>query len=307
MIPVRKSDRNDLIHLLHIYRIFSITPNFNFHKKKVVYSTWRNSYAVATICFVVIFYFISVIGRIKTHYFEIDGLNVFLDILNYLLLTITNILLVCNCLLKRNLWSKFLNAFLDTDNDTSIGRYFVYLKLLLLHILYVTLLIFDIYVWTSSHGIEKYIFYFFRFIQEYHCVLGLILLQCFNSMLKTRFEILNRKVSRTASYLKVCKDKKIFFVREISYNKSGTFVNMDISKTIQSYDKLCSIIEMFNQIFGWQILFLLIHSSVDALDNLEKALMYKRLATSKVAGNREFAICIFFASLAMVSTTGVFI
>lgn len=190
-----KSDR-DMLQLIFQYGNFLlILPKFDFEKAEIIISPSRRFCTTVSMLLIVFGYLMSAIGRFFSSYTFLEAIDSFLDFCTFLLLAITNITIVSDTLTKRTSWEELLKFILATNVTTTRKCYLLYLNLfLLLHAYYLLLLFFDAYVWLNAAESWLYKYYCFRVVQEYICLLMVFVMAVINSMLRSRFELLNNNL-----------------------------------------------------------------------------------------------------------------
>lgn len=286
-----KKDR-DILQLVFKYgNMLLILPNFHFIEKEIGISPLRLINSVVLMLLIVCGYLISISGRIVHVYNHGDTgpIDSFLDFSTYFLLTVTNITIVLDSLMKRGAWKELLKFLLAADVFVSRKEYLLYTTLfVLLHIYYFLLFFFDSYVWLNAAEAPFYKYYFFRIVQEYMCLLMVFSMGIINSMLKARFKTLNN----------VLMDSRKIKNKVIHTLQKPIKV---IDNATQQYIKLYNAVMLFNRIFSWQNFLIVTYAIFSILDNVEKALVHSSLkvnASSISYGKFFISLCV--GSIAMV-------
>lgn len=287
------SDAAILQKVLKFGEFAAIAPNYNFKKKFILCCNWRRSYTFGHAVFVVVCYVVSIIGRIQTHYFETADPNKFLDFLTSTLQTIFNLLAIANSQVKRGTWSALISSLLNMNTFLVKDRFAF--RLLIFHVGFFGLLMYDAYVWTVTYGFRKYIFYLFRIIQEYYLFSNVIIMAYVNVAIRNRCKTLNRKLKTTV--IGCAPTVKVF----VASNKTNNCTASDLRQISNMYRKVSDLFALFNKIYEWQMLVAMFSVAVTILDSLEKAIMYRKLASDKISGHMEFFVCLLIATVAVVS------
>lgn len=258
-----------------------VLPPYDFSKKVVVSSVLKKVYCFIGLILITVEYTFSIIGRIDHHYKYMNAPNVLLDFATYSLLLLWNAVVLCNATFKCKAWEDFLRLLLSVDVKVTKKQRLLHVGLfVLLHIYYLSVLLFDFYflLYSLEWHISQY--YFFQIVQEYFCLLTIFSIGIINTMLRSRFEKLNKFLTAATS-TSVAK-------RQIQA-ATKTFING------------CDMMTLFNRILDWQFLLSITYAVVCILDNFEKALMYARSESDKSVLYMQFAVCICIASVAMVN------
>lgn len=284
MVHIRHD--SDILQLVFRFGSFLlILPKFNFKTKSVQTSVFNT---IVFTLFVLCGYLFSVSGRIIFCYYLFGAIDKFLDFSTYTLLTLTNICIILEALLKRNVWQELIKLLLATNTSVTNRKWLFYLSLLLfLHIYYVLLLVADVNIWLrAEEEAPLYKYYVLRIIQEYICLIMVFFMGLLSAMLRKRFKKLN-----------------VFLSHPDRINIS-TLKQLRRNNFIQQFKNVYKAGVCYNKIFAWQNLLIVTHAVFSILDNVEKALTYFAVngsANTSSVSYDKFFISLCVASISVVS------
>lgn len=168
-------------------------------------------------------------------------------------------------LYRRKNWWLLLDGITKTEEvlskenvqQTNIWTYISYIALI--HIGYLSLQIFEIFIWWDKNHISQaeYIFIMPRIIMYYKLFITLLIL-CITTWLRKRYIILNKLLIKL-----IKRNGKITIISQ-HYNKSFTKELHQI-KTV--YASLHQLVDNFNKVFGWKIFFMYVSGITVCLQN----------------------------------------
>lgn len=289
--PKMNNDRDVLQAIFKYGNCMLILPKYDFVKNKVEISIWRVICSIVLILLTLLGFAISITGRIVESYDLVKGTQAFLDFSTYSLLTSINISIILEALLKRNAWEQLLKMLLATTvNVTRRQRLSYVFWFSLLHAYFLAVLIFDNYVWWHDAEAHLFKYYFLRILQEYPCLLMVFFTGVVNSMLRSRFEVLNTLLSNSTAF--GCKNT----ISVISSKK-----HRHLGCASERFIYLYNAVVLFNRIYSWQNFLIVTYAVFSILDNLDKAMWYSSLSREGPVSYTKFFVCVSVASLAMVS------
>lgn len=197
-------------------------------------------YQIFMLCFTFGVSVFCIVTIANTSYTSITTLHVFIDVLTSTFITIQGCSIQIISLLYPAAWrrlSKELN--IATVNNEKQTRGFIF-EILLLHVIFAVKYVSCAMVWTRVVGWWLYKYYIFRAVHDYYAFITILLIVHTNLIIKKRFNTMNEVLKNTP---------KIFIVKFEP--------QLQIRQIECAYRKLLVVLEHFNSVFGYQILFIM--------------------------------------------------
>lgn len=265
--------------------ILAVIPPYDYNNVPVEINENYKSYPTFVALLMLTGYVISVIARINNSYPNLSSFTlVVTDASLSFVLTIGNLLsIIAPCLWYSKTVITFLNTFSKIDNFHGLHRKKmeakqrknIFVELLIGHSFLIILFVWDAFVWVKKLGIVAFRSYFYRDLQSYYSYIIVMIMYNFTYIIKNRFENLNVALGS---------DTVVSTINNINLMCSPEFNKMRaINKVRQlsmQYEMLMDQIGMFNQIFGWQILFTTATIVVGLLNTLDILISYGNFGNS---------------------------
>lgn len=241
-------------------------------------------YTISVLVFIIIGYSLSVWGRFKEIYNTFPsntlvvtdiGLNVSAIITNILSITLPSMVY-----LKQ--YGTFFKTFQDldmhfTENGPEMKRHRFYTFFAVTHILFISLSLYNAYIWNTSYGFVVYRYYIFENIQNYHIFIMVITIFILTRAIAQRFKRINTALEELTLNSKI-------YVRSLHCNADLT--KWELFETVRQlstfYEKQIAQVHLFNEVFGWQILFLSLYIIMGLLNALDILILFGSLDLSEV-------------------------
>lgn len=181
-------------------------------------------------------------------------ISTLMDILTSLFAVFLGLSIQFLCLWYPKQWRDILKHLrIGSDKGIIISEgMFVYFEVAVVHLTFFLKLIFDIWAWSLFGNINLILNYIFRHINEYFSMLLIIFLIHINGTIRVKFFMMNETLKRSHC--------------------------VKPHQTV--YGRVVQLIEKFNNLFGYQILFLMGDTIVTVLECLENNLAFKDLTTN---------------------------
>lgn len=193
-------------------------------------------------------------------YSTISTIHIFIDLLTSLFITIEGSSLQITSLLFSTKWRSLLKEFnFKNGNKNYIAS--ICFEMFILHFLFIGRIIWNFFVWSNILGLKFYSYYIFRSIHEYHTMITIVLMVHINRIIKKRFCVMNEILSNTTKKL----EWQMHYVRKVEI----------------IYRKLMLVLENFNYVFGYSILFIIGNAVAVILESLRYALQHHSFSSTE--------------------------
>lgn len=275
-----KNEANDFKILLKLGKIFSVTPSYEYIRSDRNASLMSRIYGILFPAGIVMAYGVCLNGTIKYRYkkFHVEAVGVIIDSMTTFLFASSAVITTLSPTLHRQTWRKFFNLLEDVNkdmnysatdrtNNTRRAR----IEFFFAHVTFLLIYFWNISVWAYFLGIQTSGYYIFRHSAEYIPFLSTILMVYLNRIIRDRYTCLNKAVKQPAVWA-----VKRNFTSELKqlhlYVRNSTVAEESIRRIQRNFRKLGKLVCMFNNIFGYQILFLIGMTILTLLESLESAL-----------------------------------
>lgn len=234
--------------LLKIGSIFGITPP----NQKSKWNLKTHYYYSSILLFILLVlsvlsvYCSAKFGNIR----EMRKTEVFVDISTSLSLIAQGTSIATSYLIRPKLWLLFINELQD-NNWISAKHTHDFFELGMAHLIFFSKHSLQTITWIAIIGFKKHIFYSFRVFHEYFAMFTTCFVVAANKLMKRKFFALNNSLKRTK-----CDSEQIKHLQKV-------------------YRKLLGIVDDFNCIFGYQILFIVGNTIAVILEGSQNALIFK--------------------------------
>jgi hypothetical protein len=298
-------ERKILNPLFRIGRIYSLCPP-DFSKQRSIICSWYNLYSVLVLTSLCLLCTWALINKwhVSDQYSSYTVL--LFDILTVILLTLFNISSIINAVfLKKDSIKKLLTDLKELDylmrqNQELLPKRqkLITVELTILHIFLLVSYCYDIYSNAISFEPQFYLTKISDYINEYLMALQVLLFRNYILSIKYKLESLNQ------SLMDFGKSTPQSFPKEYKLfggpPKHSTF----LTNHIDVHNKLCNIIDLFNNCFGLQIVGILFIGVIYNTHVLFLLLMYgsgKATPNSDVSVVYVLLACIYIALIYMVT------
>lgn len=172
------------------------------------------------------------------------------DILSFILMTTSTCIIIlksslCN-IQKHETFRKCFEKFDVTIKENLESPFRLYIQILFSHLTFLGFTAFCIVFSVRKFGWLASITHIHKFFEHYFNVIMVMLICNYVTSLKMRFEIINQRLTKTSNSEKNCAWKNVYDIRKFHYH-------------------LIDLTKQFNDIFGWDIFFLVIVVSIGLL------------------------------------------
>lgn len=277
-----RADMQFLQLLLKISYALSTAPYYDFEKKKIRKFKLYSIYSSSTLVFIIMgFLFsaasVSVNGEKESQAQQIGSL---MEMLASLLLVIAALFAVSGAIFMSDKWQYFFEQLQNADIKLGFSREAAvfrktYLKLLFLCLPKVLKDIYCIYTYTSLSPGHMPKYFICNTIFEYYCYISTLLSVSFTFIIKDDYKMVMKFLKNHRREIGLGKSKLI--ISEIlPYSTASSSQLRSISKMFRL---LNSILEHYNLIFGYQLLFMLGHTLLAVLQTFDYCLKYKKIGS----------------------------
>lgn len=260
-------EKTGIYYLKPIYKLsnlLGLAPPYDFDNfESKTQNHFYKYYCTAILCFLITTYIYSMYGSISRLYQLSQTTTIIIQILYYLFIMILNVITVFGSFIQNKLsWKKMLDTFKKLDSQINLmakKRLLIStfnLQIIVGHLLLITVLGYDAYVGQDAYGIELFQ-YFICIKLEFYLIFITVILMChFALAIKNRFESFNeilRKITiANTPYIISKKSNSISPININIFTSKGNLKNIT-----RMFSTLSELVNLYNKIFGWQILVLM--------------------------------------------------
>lgn len=215
-----------------------------------------NFYQILTLCVTFSVSVFSVYTNGVIRYTTLTPVHVFIDVLTSTFITIEGTAIQLCGLLFPTTWKKLVHE-LNLDNTGKHSKTSIYVELFIIHFLFIARFIWNTKVWSTLLGWNAYLPYIFRIFHEYYATISITIMVHVNLLIKNRFRSMNERLLKSPS----------LFVKKFD-------PQVQVRQTESTYGKLLHLLDHFNRVFGYQILFIMGNAIVVMLESLRNALKH---------------------------------
>lgn len=227
------NDENSIQILLKIARICGTFPPEKPSKWIYIYHIF--TFAITLFISVISMYFNAI-----ELYSRRDTIDVFVNVLASFFTTVQGLSIQLLTLTNPNGWRQLYEK-LDCKQFLTSRKMWVYFEIFAIQALFFLKLSFATWTWLSVGGYTISIKYFYRHLYEHYAIISIAIIVHVNLIIKRKFFAMN----------------SILLKR-----------NNDCIRNVQKiHREIVDIIEIFNGVFGYQILFIMAHTIVVMLEN----------------------------------------
>lgn len=248
------TEKGIIVALLRIARLIGIAPSEQP-------SRFGHLYQLFILCVSVSVSVFSMVQMGRQRFAYMSAMQAFTDIVTSVSIMVQGVSVQAISLLCPTAWRKLFGD-LQIGNKTAKtgGSERIYLELLILHLVFFAWTVWNTNVWLEVEGFRIYKYYVFRLIHEYCTMVSIALMVHVNLIIKERFRAISVALNLSPTLLL----EKLEMQNRISCSY--------IRHLQANYRKLTQLIEHFNFVFGYQILFTLANSICAMLESLHVSL-----------------------------------
>lgn len=238
-------DKHIIIILLKIAKFCGICPL----EKRTRFSVF---YQIFILCVTLSLTVISTYLYLGENYHTMSSLRALLNIFTLTFLTIEGIAIQITSLLYPKTWKRLYKE-LDLNRNGISPKTKIYFELFVIHFLFFGRIVWNLSVWVAISGWKMNSLFIYRIIYEYNAIISVTLMVHINNIIRKRLR---------CTY-------GILLKAEKNYQYGIRVLQVEID-----YRKLLRVLDDFNCIFGYQILFLMGHTIIILLSVLHVTLIY---------------------------------
>lgn len=273
-------------------------------------------YSCIMIVFLIVANIFSLRGRMQSSYTFLLQTVTITDIMQLFILFISNVYCVTHVLIcgqgyiQRYFdFLKQIDAKLVTTMNLQKRRIIFYTQLFCSHLVLLLLCIYDYWTWSSSLGIEVWIYYAFRLYSYYLSLVIVIQICTFATAIQLRFKMLNERLFDVSlDWLGNVESTESLTIRDLflSYKKSSAEVKaigISLHCCIKMHDLLCDVIGLLNDCYGLTIVLLVCATIINSVIAFNLTLIFSTGAQPASDTNSLHLIMlnVFWAAFFMVS------
>lgn len=264
---MNNNEKDVLKILLTLTSTFSVSPGYRLIKYNVK-APFLKSHLFTIFCAIasVIAYAIYLHSAIKTSYGKEKAsiLHTLLDVLATLTYTISGLVTLSGSIVHREVWKEFFRILQDVSRSfgsgtscyTKTSRIRLLLDISILFALFFLKIFWNVFVWVTEEDIESYIFYIPVDLIEFFTLISLISMVYLNKIIREKYVFLNKFTKQSHVWANQRYHKRENIFRRIQVN----------------YRKLGKLVQLYNKIFGYQMLLTVTLTVITILESFYYAL-----------------------------------
>lgn len=265
--------------LLNLASLFSVSPSYEYVNKDKSPALIFRIYGLAMPVVIIVAYGVCLDGTIKYRYkkFHVEAVGVVIDSMTTFLFGSLAVITTLSPALQCQTWRNFFRILEDVTKTMNCPRTArnatrnLKIQLFIIHALFLLIYFWNISVWTYFIGIQTSKYYIFRHSTEYVPFLSTILMVNLSRTIRHRYRFLNNTVKQPAVWaikrnFKNDKSKQLLWFSN-SRESEETIRNIQ-----RNYRKMGKLVNLFNSLFGYQILLLIAMTIITLLESLESAI-----------------------------------
>lgn len=269
-------DINAMKILYFVGNVLGMVPIFDFKTNKTRKSNLHLIYSIILFATIV---FVNTTSQYYKHQLVHPVLNttsVVLDVLsNNLLLMINGFVVFKHSIMNKKDFQNFMESLIKFDKESNIlpnklsNKRFNITNIIFYNVIFFTYHITDSTVWLGKFDIVTFSPYLFAYFQMYHMLTLAFIMNGFLVIIKDRFVYLNHKL-----FSILIPEKELITVVDVKRKSNNWRKSNDVKDVIKFYTFLCEIVEMFNNNYGYPIVFLLTTLVIGLLQPINIGLVY---------------------------------
>lgn len=239
--------------------VLGICVPYDF-KKKAILNQFFKVYAAFMFAILIGIYLYSIHGTIRNTYPYMTAMEIFTETCVFLCIILLDSSSILETYTKKRLWIKMMGTFKSIDiylvkslNKKNPVCYSIWIQLFFAHLIYFIVECGNMIIWTKEYGFGYYRYYIFEVVVKYYTMIIVMFICNFALSIKYRYERFNEEL-RKADILNVSELRILF--KKLSY-----------------------LVQIFNNIFGLQMLLVLSVSIMSLLDVLSFIMVYHKHAS----------------------------
>ncbi|XP_028130736.1 putative gustatory receptor 39b [Diabrotica virgifera virgifera] len=246
---LRDFDINYIYDLLKFTELLAVTPPLNRKKQEL---TNYKYYHIIVILLIIIFAVYSSYGIIVYFIPKFNGTSTTLRLICIIVITIMNVLSVLIAACNVDTWNMFLNVFKHLDQklkyQSRSENNILKLELSTFYLVLLSIFGYDAYVWYCNYHWDLFKFTLFKYVNFIHGNVMMLVILHFAAALSNRYKRINNLLIKSNDFYNI-------FNCLIVKGSEEKLNNLKSIKEVTDYYLLLSdLVEMFNKLFGWQIL-----------------------------------------------------
>lgn len=264
LTKMNKNEKDVFKTLLRLTSTFSVSPSYKLIRYNIS-APFIKTHLFTIFCAIVsvIAYAVYLESAIQTKYGneQASVLRTLLDVLATLTYTVSGLITLSSTIIYRDAWKDFFESLQDVSRALGSGtacyattsRRRLLLDIFILMTIFFFKIFWNIFVWVTEEDIESYMFYIPVDLIEYFTLISLISMVYLNKIIRQRYMFLNNFTKQAWS--------------------SHCSRNENIFRRIQvNYRKLGKLVQLFNKIFGYQMLLTVTLTVIAILESFYYAL-----------------------------------
>lgn len=195
---------------------------------------------------------LSIYRITNTIYDFVNTMDLFIDLLSSIFIMAQGCSIQLLSLCRASVWRSLYKSLNVGYRKTHSGKMSVYLEVFFAHIVFFSRLILVNWAWFSLTGSDLFKNYTFRTLNEYYCLIAIMLMVHINIIIEKKFRMMN-EIMRSSNCVR--------------------HVQLNYRKTLQLIDK-------FNCLFGNHILFIMARAIAISLECLHNVLKFRDYSKS---------------------------
>lgn len=199
--------------------------------------------------------------------------EVFFDIMFQTILTISVGITVFRSCSNVKEYKSLKRIFLKIDSYLGQNKYdfkkskMFYIELVISHLIIAFLFVYDAFVTWRIIGLEVYWFYIVREIDEYCIFITVLLIYNYVLSIKLRLQRINSCLFETVKDYMILSKKNlaVVFIKKNPKLFIKAKMTLRIRHLRRFYYRICKLVDILNELFGWSVLFLCIFIVVELL------------------------------------------
>lgn len=250
LLKSQYNKNNDIRFLKPAYRlanVLGIAPCYDFEQNVEHRQLWYRIYGIVNMMALLAIYFDFMSMGIGKLMYEMKRTEVFVDNLEYLLITFFNLVTIFGSVTyNRKQWPLLFKTFNDFDKclnrrfEKNRGNWFP-LQFIAFNVVISFVFLLEILLW-FNYSMETYVHYMLPRLQMYYIFLTAFIITVISRSILTRYRYFNEFFESERQQLKIVQIKL------------HTLLDFALDDILTLYQHLNSLIDCFNNIFGWIIL-----------------------------------------------------
>lgn len=211
-------------------------------------SRWCNIYQFVIFLLNILFSIYSICNNARLWYSRKTTMDTVLELLTSFTALLQGSSIQFSSLWCPNGWRQLYADLIQDDccNNNNTKKLGVYFEIFIAHVFILTKIFYVLWIWIPLIGFEITSNYIFRPINEYYTLISIMLLMHVNTVIRKKFVMVNQILKRT---------------------KSTRYIQTVYTRNVR-------LIDSFNCVFGYQILFLMAHTIATILECLYSSLFH---------------------------------